>query len=80
MFVELTREYEKSHQFKEAINLAIDECVRRGILADFLRKHRAEVVSMSIFEYNAKLHEDTLRDDAREEGRKEATELVRKYS
>lgn len=69
LFVELTREYEKFHLFEDAINLAIDECIHRGILADFLRKHRAEVVSMSIFEYNAKLHEDTLRDDAREEGR-----------
>ncbi len=73
-FVELTREYERSYPFDDAINLAIDECIRRGILADFLKKNRAEVVSMSIFEYNAKLHEDTLRDDAREEGRIEGRE------
>ncbi|MBQ8165724.1 MAG: hypothetical protein IJZ96_01655, partial [Lachnospiraceae bacterium] len=70
-FVELTRTYEKQYPYETAINLAIDKCINDGILADFLKKHRNEVVSMSIFEYNAKLHEDTLREDSREEGRLE---------
>ena len=70
-FVELTRTYEKQYPYETAINLAIDKCINEGILADFLKKHRNEVVSMSIFEYNAKLHEDTLREDSREEGRRE---------
>lgn len=80
LFVDLTREYEKKHSFKEAINLAIDECIRRGILADFLTKNRNEVVSMSIFEYNAKLHEDTLKEDARQEGRQEGEERMSKLT
>lgn len=63
LFVDLTRKFEKLHPYKDAINLAIDECIRRSILADFLRKNRSEVVSMSIFEYNEKLHEQTLRDE-----------------
>lgn len=42
--------YEKSYPIEDAINLAIDECIRRSILADFLKKNRNEVVSMSIFE------------------------------
>lgn len=68
LFVDLTRKYEKTYPYKEAINLAIDECIRRGILADFLRKNRNEVVSMSIFEYNEKLHEQTLREEGEEIG------------
>ncbi len=71
MFVETTRKYEKDYPYEIAINLSIDECIEKGILADFLRKNRAEVVRMSIFEYNAKLHEDTLKEDSKEEGRKE---------
>lgn len=35
---------------------------------------------MSIFEYNAKLHEDTLRDDAREEGRQEGEDRMSKLT
>lgn len=70
-FVELTRKYEKSYPIEDAINIAVDECINRNILADFLKKNRNEVVSMSIFEYNAKLHEDTLKEDSKEEGRAE---------
>ena len=29
-----------------------NECIAEGILADFLRSQRAEVVAVSIFEYN----------------------------
>ncbi len=75
LFVNLTRKYEKTYPYKEAINLSIDECIRRGILADFLRKNRNEVVSMSIFEYNEKLHEQTLREEGREEGKVEGIEI-----
>lgn len=70
-FVELTRKYEKSYPIEDAINIAVDECINRNILADFLKKNRNEVVSMSIFEYNAKLHEDTLKEDSKAEGREE---------
>lgn len=70
-FVELTRKYEKSYPIEDAINIAVDECINRNILADFLKKNRNEVVSMSIFEYNAKLHEDTLKEDSKAEGRAE---------
>lgn len=73
-FVELTRKYEKSYPIEDAINIAVDECINRNILADFLKKNRNEVVSMSIFEYNAKLHEDTLKEDSKEEGRAEGRE------
>lgn len=76
-FVEATRKYEKAYPYEVAINLAIDECIGNGILADFLRKNRAEVVRMSIFEYNEKLHEDTLRADSREEGRQEGRQEER---
>ena len=36
----------------EAVDRAVTECIAEGILADFLRGQRAEVIAMSIFEYN----------------------------
>lgn len=32
--------------------LAASECIKEGILKDFLLQNRAEVISMSIFEYD----------------------------
>ena len=37
---------------QSTVNRAVDECIRNGVLADFLRRNRAEVVMISIFEYN----------------------------
>ena len=40
---------------------AVTECIRENILADFLKKNRAEVVAMSIFEYDKVEEEKKLR-------------------
>ena len=44
----------------EAVECAVDECIKENILADFLRKNRAEVISMSIFEYDKEEEEQKL--------------------
>lgn len=46
----------------------MDECIKEGILADFLKKNKSEVISMSIFEYDEKLHEETMRKIGKREG------------
>ena len=33
----------------------LTECIREGILADFLLSQRAEVIAVSIFEYNEEM-------------------------
>ena len=38
--------------WKDAIRRAIDDCIEEGILADFLMKHKAEVVDMLLTEYD----------------------------
>ena len=70
-YVDRVRIYQKQMPLQEAVSLAVDECITEGILADFLRKNKAEVIKMSIYEYDEKLHERTLREEGREEGRKE---------
>jgi len=53
VFVALVREKRKNGMnFKRAVNEAIDECIYQDIMADFLRRNRAEVVKMSIYEYD----------------------------
>ncbi|MFQ7155114.1 MAG: hypothetical protein ACLRQR_00015 [Merdimonas faecis] len=39
-------------ELPEAVDRAIDECIRENVLRDFLMEHRAEAKAMSIFEYD----------------------------
>ena len=55
----------------EAVEQAIGECIREGILAEFLRHNRAEVYQMSIFEYDKEEEEKKLRKAEYEYGREE---------
>ncbi|WP_243114604.1 hypothetical protein [Eisenbergiella sp. OF01-20] len=52
IFVERIRGYAKELEIAEAVERAVTECIREDILADFLSAQRAEVIAMSIFEYN----------------------------
>ena len=52
MFVERIRGYAKELEIAEAVERTVTECIREDILADFLSAQRAEVIAMSIFEYN----------------------------
>ena len=54
---------------EEAVERTIDECIKEEILADILTKFRSEVKKMSILEYNARLHEETLKKEGFEDGR-----------
>jgi len=56
-FVAAVRRYhEKEADLTKAINQAIDECIQNNILAEFLRKNRAEVVDMLWYEYDEEEH------------------------
>lgn len=45
--------YEKKLSLSAAVEQAVTECIKKGILAEFLTENRAEVVAMSIFEFDA---------------------------
>ena len=69
IFVQCVREYIQSEPSVEnALEKAIDTCIHQDVLADFLKKHRAEVLEMILTTYNKKLHEKTLRREGRDEG------------
>ena len=52
LFVECIRKYAAEMDIAEAVDRAVTECIRNDILADFLSAQRAEVIAVSIFEYN----------------------------
>ena len=52
IYVERVRKYRAVMPIEQAVEKAVTECIRENILADFLKKQRAEVIAMSILEYN----------------------------
>ena len=68
---------------EEAVEQAITECIREGILKDFLEKNRREAIRVSIYEYDEERHIRQEREEALEEGErvgweKGRLELIRK--
>lgn len=53
-----------------------DRTYKDQILAEFLRKNRAEVLRMCLFEYDQEKHLQQERDDSKEEGRREEMDRV----
>lgn len=70
--VAVTREYMLAEKdMQTALNKAMDSCIERGILKEFLLKNRAEVLGMLLEEFDAEKYERTIRGEGREEGREE---------
>ena len=65
------RKYAEEMELVEAVERAIEECIREGILKEFLEKNRAEAKNMSIFEYDQEKHMRQEREEAWEEGKRE---------
>ena len=86
LYVERVRKYagQPDITLDEAVNRAVDECIKENILADFLRKNRAEAIHMSIFEYDEERELALLRKDeynagmeaGKEAGIRENTESI----
>ena len=60
--------YNPNLPLPDAVERAIDECIREGVLREFLSKLRAEAKEMSIFEYDQEKHMRMEREDAWEDG------------
>ena len=70
-YVSKVRTYKKTLSLNEAVEKAVEECIREGILREFLLANKAEVVAMSIFEYDREWEEELLRKEEFEAGREE---------
>ncbi|MBD5542236.1 MAG: hypothetical protein HDR00_13815 [Lachnospiraceae bacterium] len=76
-YVDMVREYNKEMPLKDAVVKAVDECIEQNILREFLTKQKAEVVKMSIYEFDEEREMKLIREDEREIGREEGLEKGR---
>ncbi len=67
-YVNRVRKYQRDMELAEAVDRAVDECIREGILRDFLLANKAEVRKMSIYEYDDEAVKKLIAQDAYEDG------------
>ncbi len=67
-YVQAVREAPEHMTIEEKVEWAIDQCIKNDVLAEFLRTHRGEVMSVSIFEYDAEKHLIMEKEESRAEG------------
>lgn len=73
-YVDKVRLYHKEMPLRDAVIRAVDECVQKNILREFLIKQKAEVIKMSIYEFDEEREMRLIRADEREIGREEGME------
>ena len=69
---------ERNQPLTNAVESAVSECIREGVLESFLRKQRAEAISVSIFEYDFARHMAAISEESREEGYRQGQEELLK--
>ncbi len=63
----MKQKLEKDDSYR-ALNNVIQDCINEGLLADILRKNRAEVLDMCIQEIEQKKYENSIREEAKASG------------
>ena len=78
LLVNKIRRYtDENKDINQAVEQAVTECIEENILADFLRKNRAEAIEMCIFEYDDKREKELIRKAEYSEGMKEGERIGR---
>ncbi|MBP5385244.1 MAG: hypothetical protein J6Y57_09770 [Lachnospiraceae bacterium] len=67
-FIAMIRENQKTMILKKAVTKAVDDCIARGILKEFLIRQKPRVIEMSIlYEYDAEKQREFDREEGKEE-------------
>ena len=78
IFVEQVRTYvNNDYEIREAVSLAVEDCIRQNILSEFFRTHRKEVEEVAALDFTFERREELIRRDSYEEGREEGIKLGR---
>jgi predicted transposase YdaD len=67
-FIAVIRENLKVTNLREAIKIAVRDCISRNILLSFLKKHGSEVENMLLTEWNWDDAKSVWQEEAREDG------------
>lgn len=78
-FVAEVRKQAKVYPNRQAIVQAVDVCIKKDILKEFLLENKKEVIDMVFFEYDAEAEKRVIYKDGRADGKEEgkAEEIVR---
>lgn len=80
IFVNRLREYTAKMPLEDAVDRTVTECIEEGILAEFLKAHRAEVRKVCLVEFDQEVYEKGIREEGIEEGQaKEIVRMSKKY-
>ena len=78
-YVNKTRKYHKKGMtYEEAVKKSVDECIKENILKEFFVKNKAEVISMTIFEYDEEEHMRLEREEQYRKGEEQGIEIGEK--
>ncbi len=82
-YVDCVREYNKEMSLEDAVEKAIEDSIRKGILVDFLSQNRKEVAGMCLQEWDQERFKEVNYEEGYEDGKlegrlKEKHEIVRK--
>ena len=75
IYVARVRKYASELNLNDAVERAITECIKEGILEEFLRKNRSEVKMVSILEYDKEWEEKKLRKAEYAAGKSDGIEI-----
>ena len=71
-FVAVSREYAaEGRPMQEALEEAVEYCIDHGILSEFLKRYRSEVLGMLLEEFDVDKYERTMKREGYEEGHAE---------
>ena len=60
---------------RTAVIEAVDECIAENVLSEFLKNHREEVITVSIYEYDEEGHLEIVKEEGRQLGIAEGEKL-----
>jgi len=75
-FIAKIREYRKKKPLEEAVKMAVEYCLKKGILVDYFKKNAQGVTKMIKLEYSFKDELKAARGEGREEGMEKGQNYV----
>lgn len=73
-YTDRVRRYANEMSIEEAVDRAVAECIKEGILTEFLSRNQAEAKKMSIYEYDEEKHMRMEREASFADGKQEGLE------
>ncbi|GFI01862.1 hypothetical protein IMSAGC005_00688 [Lachnospiraceae bacterium] len=76
-FIDQIRQNLAVMELERAVETAVNECIEKNILKEFLLEQKAEVITMSIYEYNEEYVRETFYEDGKAEGEGRLLQLMK---